>query len=132
MQASKQTIHTNHYLWKLLCHVWLFATQNSPGQNTGVGSLFLLQGIFPTQGSNPGPLHRRQIHYHLSYQGGPQIIILTAKSSGKMFSIISYHIHKSWPSIQTNLLIISPKYLAHLHLSTSCSCYKVASTSSVA
>ena len=28
--------------------------QNSPGQNTGVGSLSLLQGIFPTQGSNPG------------------------------------------------------------------------------
>ena len=30
-------------------------------QNTGVGSRFLLQGIFPTQGSNPGLLHRRQI-----------------------------------------------------------------------
>ena len=27
---------------------------NSPGQNTGVGSLSLLQGLFPTQGSNPG------------------------------------------------------------------------------
>ena len=34
---------------------------NSPGQNTGVGSLSLLQGIFPTQGSNPGLLHCRQI-----------------------------------------------------------------------
>ena len=34
----------------------LFATpRNSLGQNTGVGSLSLLQGIFPTQGSNPGP-----------------------------------------------------------------------------
>jgi len=30
---------------------------NSPGQNTGVGSLSLLQGIFPTQGSNPGLPH---------------------------------------------------------------------------
>ena len=29
---------------------------NSPGQNTGVGSLSLLQGIFLTQGSNPGLL----------------------------------------------------------------------------
>ena len=29
------------------------------------------QGIFPTQGSNPGPLHCRQILYHLSYQGSP-------------------------------------------------------------
>ena len=34
---------------------------NSPGQNTGVGSLSLLQGIFPTQGSNPGLPHCRQI-----------------------------------------------------------------------
>ena len=39
------------------------------GQNTGVGSLSLLQGIFPTQGLNPGPLHCRQILYQLSYQG---------------------------------------------------------------
>ena len=34
-----------------------------------VGCHFLLQGIFPTQGSNPGLLHRRQILYHLSHQG---------------------------------------------------------------
>ena len=32
----------------------LYSPWNSPGQNTGVGSLSLLQGIFPTQGSNPG------------------------------------------------------------------------------
>ena len=42
---------------------------NSPGQNTGVGSLFLLQGIFTTQGSNPGLPHCRQILYHLSHWG---------------------------------------------------------------
>ena len=42
---------------------------NSPGQNTGVGSLFLLQGIFPTQGSNPGLSHCRQILYQLSRKG---------------------------------------------------------------
>ena len=40
-----------------------------PGQNTGVGSLTLLQGIFPTQGSNPGLPHCRQILYQLSHQG---------------------------------------------------------------
>ena len=34
----------------------LYSPWNSPGQNTGVGSLSLLQGIFPTQGSNPWPL----------------------------------------------------------------------------
>ena len=38
------------------------------GQNTGVGSCYFLQGIFPTQGSNPGLLHCRQILYLLSHQ----------------------------------------------------------------
>ena len=36
------------------------------------GLPFLLQGIFPTQGSNPGLPHRRQTLYHLSHQGSPQ------------------------------------------------------------
>ena len=39
----------------------LHSPWNSPGQNTGVGSRSLLQGIFPTQGSNPGLPHCRQI-----------------------------------------------------------------------
>ena len=38
-------------------------------ENTGVGSHSRLQGIFPTQGSDPGLLHGRQILYHLSHQG---------------------------------------------------------------
>ena len=37
----------------------LYSPWNSPSQNTGVGSLSLLQGIFPTQGLNPGFLHCR-------------------------------------------------------------------------
>ena len=41
---------------------------NSSGQNTGVGSLSLLQEIFPTEGSNQSLLHCRQILYQLSYQ----------------------------------------------------------------
>ena len=40
-----------------------------PGKNTGVGCHFLLQGIFPTQGLNPGLWHCRQILYQLSHQG---------------------------------------------------------------
>ena len=44
---------------------------HSPGKNTGVSCHFLLQGIFPTQGSNPGLLHCRQILYRLSHQGSP-------------------------------------------------------------
>ena len=42
-----------------------------PGKSTGVGCHFLLQGIFPTQGSNPGLPRWRQMLYHLSYQGSP-------------------------------------------------------------
>ena len=45
-----------------------------PGKNTGVDYHSLLQGIFPTQGSNPGLLHCRGILYHLSHQGSPRIL----------------------------------------------------------
>jgi len=44
---------------------------NSPGQNTGVGSHSLLQGIFPMQWSNPGLPRCRRILYSLSHQGSP-------------------------------------------------------------
>ena len=69
--------------WKSLSCVWLFATTcviqparllclwNSPGQNIRVGSHSLLQGIFPTQGSNTGLPHCRWILYRLSMVVGP-------------------------------------------------------------
>ena len=44
-------------------------SQDSLCKNTAVGSCSLLQGIFPTQGLNPGLLHYRQILYCLSHQG---------------------------------------------------------------
>ena len=47
---------------------------DSPGKNTGVGCYTLLQGIFPTQGSNPGLPHCRRILYHLSHQRSPRIL----------------------------------------------------------
>ena len=47
---------------------------NSTGQNTGVGSLYLLQGIFPIQRLNPGLPHCRQILYQLSHKGSPRIL----------------------------------------------------------
>ena len=54
-----------HGLWPTrLLHSW-----DSPGKSTGVGCHFLLQGIFPTQGLNPGLPHCRQTLYHLSHQG---------------------------------------------------------------
>ena len=49
----------------------LYSPWSSPGQNTRVGSRSLLQGIFPTQGSNPGLPRSRQILYQLSHQGSP-------------------------------------------------------------
>ena len=47
----------------------LYSPWNSPGQNTGVGTVSLLQGIFPTQGLNSRLLHFQEILYQLSYQG---------------------------------------------------------------
>ena len=64
----------------------LYSPWNSPGQNTGVGSFSLLQGIFPTQGldwvdltqgSNQGLSHCRQILYQLSHKGSPSVAQLT-------------------------------------------------------
>ena len=46
----------------------LYSPWNSPGQNTGVGSLSLFQGIFPTQGLNPGLRHCRWTVYQLSHR----------------------------------------------------------------
>ena len=52
----------------------LLAEPQGKPKNTGVGSLYLLQWIFPTQESNWGLLHWRQILYQLSYQGSPNNI----------------------------------------------------------
>ena len=54
------------YPARLLCP-W-----DSPNKNTGVCCHSVLQGIFPTQGSNLGLLHCRQILYRLSHQGSPR------------------------------------------------------------
>ena len=61
---------SHEWKWKSLRCVWLFVTPwNSPGQNTGVGSLSPLQQIFPTQGSN-----WRWILYWLSHKGSPRTL----------------------------------------------------------
>ena len=84
----------SHSLWPHgLCSPW-----NSPGQITGVGSLSLLQRIFPTQGLNTGLLHHRQILYQLSHRGSPRILewIAYPFSSGS-----------SWPRNQTRVSCIT-------------------------
>ena len=78
------------YLWKwkvsvsqscpTLCNLMdcSLCSWNSPDENTGVGCHALFQGLFLTQGLNPGLLHCRQILYHLSHQGSPFIsLVLT-------------------------------------------------------
>ena len=84
---ATREVHTHHesesesrsVLSDSLCPHGLYSPWNSPGQNTGVGSLSLLQGIFPTQGSNPGLPHCRQILYQLSYKGSPILTIWFVK-----------------------------------------------------
>ena len=51
-----------------------YSPWNSLGQNTGMSSFSLVQGIFPTPGSNPGLLHCRWILYQLSHKGSPRIL----------------------------------------------------------
>ena len=71
-----------HPWWAMITSVTqLLCPWNSQGKNTGVDSHSLLQGIFLTQGSNPGLLHCRQILYCLSHQGNPCIYMFCAVSS---------------------------------------------------
>ena len=76
----------------------LYSPWNSSGQTTGVVSRSLLQGIFPTQGSNPGLPHCRQILYQLSHQGGPGIL-----------EWVAYHFYSGsfWPRNWTGVSCIA-------------------------
>ena len=63
--------HATWEKWKSVTQLCLtlYSPWNSPAKNTGVGNLSLLQGIFPTQGSNPNLLHCRRNLYQLSQKG---------------------------------------------------------------
>ena len=82
----------------------LYSPWNSPGQNTGVGSLSLLQEIFPTQESNPGLPHCRQILYQLSYKGSPRILEWITYPFSRGFS---------WPRNQTRVSCIAGRYFTN-------------------
>ena len=71
---------------------------NSLGQNTGMSSLSLLQGIFPTQGLNPGLPHYRRILYQLSHKGSPKILEWVA---------CSFSSGSSWPRNRTGVSCIA-------------------------
>ena len=75
----------------------LYSPWDSPGQNIGIGSLSLLQGTFPTQGSNPGLPHCRRILYQLSHKG-----IYTKIYMCVLVSLIISHslqLHGLWPAM---------------------------------
>ena len=65
----------------------LYSPWNFPGQNTGVGSHSLLQGIFPTQESNPGLPHCRRVFYRLSHQGSPRILCIAFAYHGQISGV---------------------------------------------
>ena len=102
---------------------------NSLGQNTGVGSLSLFEGIFPIQGSNPGLPHCRQILYQLSHKGSLRIlewvaypflqwIFLTQKSNRGLlhYRQILYQLsYQESPSIKSDQ-IRSDQSLSHVRL----------------
>ena len=60
--------------------------RDSQGNNTSLGCHALLQGIFPTQGSNPDLPHSRQILYGLSHQGNPRMLEWVAYPFSRGFS----------------------------------------------
>ena len=75
---------------------------DSPGKNTGVGCHACLQGIFPTQGLNPGLPHCRRILYQVGHQGSPRIL----ESVSYPFSTKS-----SRPRNQTGVSCIAGRFL---------------------
>ena len=71
--------------------------EDSPGNNTGVGCHALLQGIFPTLGSNPDLPRCRQILYRLSHQGSPS----TLESQSNLYLSTSVKTSQVFPQSKT-------------------------------
>ena len=82
----------------------LYNPWNSPGQNTGVGSLSLLQGIFSIQGYNTGLPHCRQILYQLSLKGSPRILEWSSLSIWYPLDLPNLGIEPGSPALQTDSL----------------------------
>ena len=88
-ESESHSVLSNSLRLHGVYHPW-----NSPGQNTRVGSLSLLQGIFPTQGLNPGLPHCRWILYQLSHKGSPKILSHSVMSD----SLQSHGLYSLWNS----------------------------------
>ena len=93
-----------HTLLSILKILVLYSSWNSPGQNTGVGSLSLLQEIFPTQGSNAGLSHCGQILHQLSHQGSPKQYSPWGCKELNMTEPLSYNAVTSYHLYEVNTL----------------------------
>ena len=86
IRRKNYTLHIESEVAQLCPTLWSHGLQSTrllcpwdfPGKSTGVGCHFLLQGIFLTQGSNPGLLHCRQTPYPLSHQ---EILLTTYRGT---------------------------------------------------
>ena len=107
--ATWKIFHLDPLKWKSLSHVRLFVTPwiiqsaefSRPEYWNGLGSRSLLQVIFPTQGSNPGLLHGRQILYQVSHQGSPRILEWVA---------YPFTSRSSWPRNQIGVSCIAGRF----------------------
>ena len=82
----------------------LYNPMDYPGQNTEVGSLSLLQRIFPIQGLNPGLPHCQRVLYQLSHKGSPWILEWVA---------YPYSRGSSWPRNRTGVSSIAGRFFTN-------------------
>ena len=87
-------------LWTIACYAPL--SRGFSRQEYWSGLHTLLQGIFPTQGSNPGFPHCRWILYHLSHQGSPRI---------PEWVVYPFSRGNSWPRNQIRVSCIAGRFL---------------------
>ena len=107
VKAKAKVAQSCPTLWEPVdCSPW-----NSLGQNSGVGSLCLLQGIFPTQGLNSGLPHCRRFLYQLSHKGSPRILEWVAYP----FSRVS-----SWPRNWTGVSCIASGFFTNWAMKEAC------------
>ena len=100
-----------------VCDPMDYSPWNSPGQNTGVGSLSLLQGIFPTQGSNQGLLHCRWILYQLKPQGKPKN---TGVGSLSLLQQIFPTQELNWGLLYCRQILYQLSYVLPVWITTNC------------
>src|SRR5574341_175141 len=89
----------------------LYSPWNSPGQNTGMGSLSFLQGIFPTQGLNPGLLNCRWILYQPSHKGSPQYSTLLVGTDLRPIALGAQLIGVVWMSFLPRVYLLLKEWV---------------------